>query len=168
MSEENKEVKEEVNSQVAVEELSSTKEHAQDKRPLKDVSENADEESGKKVKKHKRRRNYDDIDEKIAKEDKESSSSAKKDEDSESDIDDEKLDQLMYKEEEEEDDLSEIDTSNIITTGRRTRGKIIDYKKTAEELSKNTNGSKDGGEGDEDDEDDEDDEFQESAIVKSR
>nr|6AE8_C Chain C, Histone H2A.Z-specific chaperone CHZ1 [Saccharomyces cerevisiae S288C]6AE8_D Chain D, Histone H2A.Z-specific chaperone CHZ1 [Saccharomyces cerevisiae S288C] len=88
-------------------------------------------------------------------------------EDSESDMDDAKLDALMGNEgEEEEDDLAEIDTSNIITSGRRTRGKVIDYKKTAEELDKKepSTGSKDDvgyGEKEEDDEDEEDDDFKE-------
>lgn len=37
-------------------------------------------------------------------------------------------------EEEEEDELNEIDTTNIITTGRRTRGKQIDFKDAAAKL----------------------------------
>ncbi|CAI5133468.1 BEM_HP_G0073270.mRNA.1.CDS.1 [Saccharomyces cerevisiae] len=88
-------------------------------------------------------------------------------EDSESDMDDAKLDALMGNEgEEEEDDLAEIDTSNIITSGRRTRGKVIDYKKTAEELDKKepSTDSKDDvgyGEKEEDEEDEEDDDFKE-------
>lgn len=32
--------------------------------------------------------------------------------------------------------MLEIDESNIITTGRRTRGKVIDFTKAAEELDK--------------------------------
>lgn len=85
-------------------------------------------------------------------------------EDSESDMDDAKLDALMGNEvEEEEDDLAEIDTSNIITSGRRTRGKVIDYKKTAEELDKNeatVKPTNEAGRDDEEDED-EDDDFKE-------
>lgn len=34
---------------------------------------------------------------------------------------------------EEEDELAEIDPSNIITSGRRTRGKQIDFAKAAAE-----------------------------------
>lgn len=37
-------------------------------------------------------------------------------------------------EEEEEDELNEIDTTNIITSGRRTRGKQIDFKDAAAKL----------------------------------
>ena len=111
-----------------------------------------EEEAGetKKAKKHRRRRNYEELDQEIAKEDKsKQTGSAEKGGDSESEVDDEKLDQLMTKEDEEEDDLSEIDASNIITTGRRTRGKIIDYKKTAEELEKNGQGKNEDKEEDE-------------------
>ncbi|KAI9798698.1 MAG: hypothetical protein M1825_005025 [Sarcosagium campestre] len=36
-------------------------------------------------------------------------------------------------EEEEEEDMAEIDTGNIITSGRRTRGKDIDFAKAAAE-----------------------------------
>ncbi|KAF2463649.1 uncharacterized protein BDR25DRAFT_307678 [Lindgomyces ingoldianus] len=46
---------------------------------------------------------------------------------------------------EDEDNMEEIDTSNIIPSGRRTRGKNIDFKKAAQELG-----------GDDDEEDDED------------
>ncbi|KAM0794125.1 histone chaperone domain CHZ-domain-containing protein [Usnea florida] len=54
-------------------------------------------------------------------------------------------------EEEDEDNMEEIDTDNIITDGRRTRGKSIDFAKAAENA------------GDEldDDDDDEDDDFEE-------
>lgn len=100
-------------------------------------------------KKKRRRRNYDDYDADVAASEKINKKSKTGDEkvsetkngiaagandsDSESEVDDAKLDRLVN-EDEEEDDLAEIDTSNIITTGRRTRGKIIDYKKTAKEL----------------------------------
>ncbi|KAK4694372.1 hypothetical protein P7C71_g3206, partial [Lecanoromycetidae sp. Uapishka_2] len=54
-------------------------------------------------------------------------------------------------EEEDEDNMEEIDTDNIISDGRRTRGKSIDFAKAAENA------------GDEldDDDDDEDDDFEE-------
>ncbi|PKS06986.1 hypothetical protein jhhlp_005583 [Lomentospora prolificans] len=51
-------------------------------------------------------------------------------------------------EEEEEDNLDEIDTNNIINSGRRTRGRVIDFAKAAEENPAD------------DDEDDDDDDFQ--------
>ncbi|AQZ12602.1 CHZ1 (YER030W) [Zygosaccharomyces parabailii] len=73
----------------------------------------------------KRRRNYEENDAKVE---------GEKPPQEDSDVDDVQLDTLVAPEDEEEDDLAEIDTSNIITTGRRTRGKIIDYKKTAEQL----------------------------------
>ncbi|KAF2003032.1 hypothetical protein P154DRAFT_573436 [Amniculicola lignicola CBS 123094] len=47
---------------------------------------------------------------------------------------------------EDEDNMEEIDTNNIINTGRRTRGKNIDFTKAAEELP-------------EDDDEDDDDDF---------
>lgn len=40
---------------------------------------------------------------------------------------------LIRTTEEEDDDLAEIDSKNIITTGRRTRGKQIDFAKAAAE-----------------------------------
>ncbi|KAI4212008.1 MAG: hypothetical protein LQ351_005190 [Letrouitia transgressa] len=49
-------------------------------------------------------------------------------------------------EEEDEDNMEEIDTDNIITSGRRTRGKSIDFNKVD-----------DGGYPDDDDDDDDDD-----------
>lgn len=53
-------------------------------------------------------------------------------------------------EEKDEDNMEEIDTDNIISDGRRTRGKAIDFAKAAENA------------GDElDDDDDEDDDFEE-------
>ncbi|SCU95357.1 LADA_0G15170g1_1 [Lachancea dasiensis] len=100
------------------------------KRELKDAGDK---------KRVKRRRNYDDHDKEVAAEDSKVKSSGqnggKNDSESESE-DDEKLDMLLNKEDEDEDDLAEIDSSNIITGGRRTRGKMIDYKKTAEVLDK--------------------------------
>lgn len=58
-------------------------------------------------------------------------------------------------EEEDEDNMEEIDTSNIITGGRRTRGKQIDYEE-AERKAKEA-----GDNLDDDDEEDEDDDFEE-------
>lgn len=57
---------------------------------------------------------------------------------------------------EEEDDLHEIDTSNILSSGRRTRGKTIDFAKAAENA---------GEELDDDEEDDEDFEADGGAEV---
>ncbi|KAG0669553.1 Histone H2A.Z-specific chaperone [Maudiozyma exigua] len=140
-------------------------------------------------KKRRRRRNYDDYDNEVAQEEKTLKESKKTklasgetikgtdttkntsesqekalngDENgSDSDVDDEKLDRLMGNElDEEEDDLNEIDTSNIITGGRRTRGKIIDYKKAAKELDSEEKGADASKAADAkglDDEDDEDD-----------
>lgn len=48
---------------------------------------------------------------------------------------------------EDEDDLAEIDTDNIVSDGRRTRGKVIDYAAADKEQPP---------EDDEDEEDDED------------
>ncbi|CCF43974.1 hypothetical protein CH063_13522, partial [Colletotrichum higginsianum] len=48
----------------------------------------------------------------------------------------------------EEDGMEEIDLNNIVEGGRRTRGRVIDFAKAAEENPA------------EDDEDDEDDDFQ--------
>lgn len=117
-----------------------------DKRSLEQEAEatpknDASNASEVKHKQKRRRRNYDDNDAAVAKE--ESNKSVKNlgdktqgedaEDDDQSDLDDAKLDALVDNDE-EEDDLAEIDTSNIIPTGRRTRGKIIDYKKTAAEL----------------------------------
>mgnify|MGYP003365416857 CR=1 FL=1 len=140
-------------------------------------------------KKRRRRRNYDDYDNEVAQEEKtlkenkktklasgitgEGADGSKKVSDiqkkssngdenaSDSDVDDEKLDRLMGNElDEEDDDLNEIDTSNIITGGRRTRGKIIDYKKAAKELDSEEKGGETAETSDAkplDDESDEDD-----------
>ncbi|EHN02705.1 Chz1p [Saccharomyces cerevisiae x Saccharomyces kudriavzevii VIN7] len=148
-------------------------EEAKDKRLLEEQKESTDTKSEKPVEprsKRRRRRNYDDYDAEVAKEETKAKSypakSKRKEtaEDSESDMDDAKLDALMGNEgEEEDDDLAEIDTSNIITSGRRTRGKVIDYKKTAEDLDKkelNAN-SNDDAKNDGEEDDDEDDDFRE-------
>lgn len=147
-------------------------EEAKDKRPLAGQKTSIDTKPGDAVEpkpKRRRRRNYDDYDAEVAKEETKTKGGSEKSEgktaaeDSESDMDDAKLDALMGNEvEEEEDDLAEIDTSNIITSGRRTRGKVIDYKKTAEELDKNEATEKSTNEtGKDDEEDDEDDDFKE-------
>lgn len=51
-------------------------------------------------------------------------------------------------EEADEDNMEEIDESNIITGGRRTRGKAIDFAKAAQDL------------GDEEDDEDDDADFE--------
>ena len=53
-------------------------------------------------------------------------------------------------EEEDHDNMEEIDTDNIISDGRRTRGKSIDFAKAAE----------DAGDELDDDDDEEDDDFE--------
>lgn len=88
--------------------------------------ENSESKKDKKKKKS-RRRNYDDD---LPKENK----SDKEDEDDDEDEGD--ADDLGADEEADEDELLEIDESNIITGGRRTRGKVIDFKKASEELAK--------------------------------
>jgi hypothetical protein len=50
--------------------------------------------------------------------------------------------------------MEEIDTSNIISDGRRTRGRQIDFAKAAEALP----------EEDEDDDEEDDDDFVEPAV----
>lgn len=112
-----------------------------------------------KVKKDKkrRRRNYDDIDNQIQKIEEDTKikqvgtntqhTKALEDVDSD-DLNDDELDKLMLLEEEKEkllnkteskDDESEesfeLSAVEDVPT-RRTRGKVIDYKKTAEELTK--------------------------------
>lgn len=132
----------------------------------KPIEESKSKSESKGAGKRRRRRNYDDYDAELAKEEEENKEKKQKlDEsgkmdthsDGDSDIDDVKLDTFIGNEIEEEDDLAEIDTSNIITTGRRTRGKIIDYKKTAEELDKNEGKTSE----EQDDEEDEDADFKE-------
>jgi len=49
--------------------------------------------------------------------------------------------------EDEDDGMEEIDTDNIISDGRRTRGKVVDFAKAAAETPEDE---------DEDEEDDED------------
>ena len=52
---------------------------------------------------------------------------------------------------EDDDNMEEIDTANIISNGRRTRGKNIDFAEAAQK-------SKDAGDDLDDDDDEEDDE----------
>lgn len=58
---------------------------------------------------------------------------------------------LKSADEPDEDNMEEIDTSNIISGGRRTRGRQIDFAKAAEELPE------------EDDDEEDDDDFEEPA-----
>lgn len=105
---------------------------------------------GKPAKK-RRRRQYDDD---VPLESKTAQKNSDDEDDDDEGIDDEALDREVD-EEDEEDDLLEIDQSNIITTGRRTRGKVIDFSKAAEKLAQ-----EEGVINEEDDgEDDEADEF---------
>ncbi|EDO15223.1 hypothetical protein Kpol_423p13 [Vanderwaltozyma polyspora DSM 70294] len=132
-------------------------EELKEKRELEVEEDNTKKDnSDKKSKVKRRRRNYDDLDAEVTKDEKsrktKSGKSGKNGSDSESEVDDAKLDTMISLEDEQEDDLAEIDTSNIIVTGRRTRGKIIDYKKAAEELAAEGKISLDEDE-DEDDED---------------
>lgn len=53
----------------------------------------------------------------------------------------------------EDDGMAEIDTDNIISDGRRTRGKAIDFAKAAEGL-------------DDEDEEDDDDDFEDPDAMK--
>ncbi|KAL7662781.1 Histone H2A.Z-specific chaperone CHZ1 [[Candida] zeylanoides] len=73
-------------------------------------------------KKKKRRRQYDDL------------PKEPKSEDEEEEEEEEEGDEDNLGEDEEEDDLLEIDQSNIITSGRRTRGKVIDFAEAAAKL----------------------------------
>lgn len=52
--------------------------------------------------------------------------------------------------------MEEIDTGNIISDGRRTRGRQIDFAKAAEELPE------------EDDDEEEDDDFEEPAADEDK
>lgn len=132
MSEEVKETKEEVPS--VVEEV----------KPAEETELKRKSESGEKKEKKRRRRQYDD---------------APEEEEEDEEEDDDKLDANFEDDGEDEDDLAEIDTTNIITTGRRTRGKVIDYTKTAEKLQA------EGKVGEEEDEEDDGD-FKEANETK--
>lgn len=93
--------------------------------PPKEAGEPTKRKGKDSTRARKRRRNYEENDADVE---------GEKPAEVDSDVDDAQLDTLAAPEDEEEDDLAEIDTSNIITSGRRTRGKVIDYKKTAEQL----------------------------------
>lgn len=122
----------------------TTESNNKDDKPAK--SDTAIEGEPKKKKKKKSRHSrYADLEEPKTDSD---------DSDDDKDVDDEKL--IVEDGEEVEDDLAEIDVGNIITQGRRTRGKVIDYSKVEEELKK------EGGEEDED----EDDDFKEKEEKK--
>jgi hypothetical protein len=58
---------------------------------------------------------------------------------------------VLVADEPDDDNMEEIDTSNILSDGRRTRGRQIDFAKAAEELPE------------EEEEDDDDDDFEEPA-----
>lgn len=90
-----------------------------------ETTEKKREHEGGEKKRKKRRTHYDD----------EPPKEEAKSEDEEEDDNDADGDAEAYEEnaEEEEEDLLEIDESNIITGGRRTRGKVIDFQKAAEE-----------------------------------
>jgi len=74
-------------------------------------------------------------------------------EDTGMDVDDSSEDEVDENEpiadEEDEDNMEEINTDNIIPSGRRTRGRNIDFAKAAAEMP-----------ADEDDDEDEDDDFE--------
>jgi len=78
--------------------------------------------------------------------------------DDDMDIDEEEEDDEEFEEEdeaepaeEEEDDMAEIDLNNIVDSGRRTRGKQIDFAKAAEQTKDEPFPG--AGEDEEDDED---------------
>lgn len=91
---------------------------------------NDGETAEKPEKKHKkrRRRQYED------EVPKEKSEDEGEDEEDEDDDGDEINDELADLDDEDDDDLAEIDPANIIPSGRRTRGKVIDFTKAAEKL----------------------------------
>ena len=64
---------------------------------------------------------------------------------------------VVEEEEPDEDNMEEIDTDNILSNGRRTRGKNIDFAKAAEELPED---------GDDDDEDDDDFEEKDDSAMQ--
>lgn len=63
----------------------------------------------------------------------------------------------------EEDDLVEIDTSNIISGGRRTRGKVIDFKEAAKKVDQEAGVIPEEEVEEEEDESETDAEFAETA-----
>lgn len=115
------------------------------KRPIDEVDASGEDGAGKQPedgevnnghapekpeKKHKkrRRRQYEDEAPKEKSEDE-----GEDDEDDDDDADDIN-DELADLDDEDDDDLAEIDPANIIPSGRRTRGKVIDFAKAAEKL----------------------------------
>lgn len=100
-----------------------------EKKPEETVK-NDGETSEKPEKKHKkrRRRQYED------EVPKEKSEDEAEDEEDEDDDGDDINDELADLDDEDDDDLAEIDPANIIPSGRRTRGKVIDFTKAAEKL----------------------------------
>ena len=103
--------------------------------PSLDVKRTATEEEittpAEEPPKKKRRRNYDEAD--AEKE----PSKKEEDEEGEDGSEDEVDYENVEDDDEEEDDL-EIDETNIITSGRRTRGKVIDFKEAAKKLDADT------------------------------
>lgn len=110
-------------------------------------------ETAGEPKKKKKRRTYDDDEPEVKKDEGKSEENVEEgdeDEDADAEVqeegeddddDDDDDDEEDYEgeddgedEEEEEDELNEIDTTNIITSGRRTRGKQIDFKDAAAKL----------------------------------
>ncbi|KAI5197619.1 hypothetical protein E4T39_07158 [Aureobasidium subglaciale] len=69
------------------------------------------------------------------------------------DMDEDSSSEEEEQEEGEEDNMEEIDESNILSGGRRTRGKTIDFAKAAEGL-------------DDDEDEDEDDDFEDPEEMK--
>ncbi|KEQ60732.1 uncharacterized protein M437DRAFT_53566 [Aureobasidium melanogenum CBS 110374] len=65
----------------------------------------------------------------------------------------EQVSYIFEQEEGEEDNMEEIDESNIISGGRRTRGKTIDFAKAAEGL-------------DDEEDEDEDDDFEDPEEMQ--
>ncbi|KAI1817580.1 histone chaperone domain CHZ-domain-containing protein [Poronia punctata] len=63
--------------------------------------------------------------------------------------DDDSGDEEVAEEVEEEDNLEEIDLNNIVDGGRRTRGRVIDWAKAAQDVP-----------AEDDDDDDDEDDFQ--------
>jgi hypothetical protein len=67
---------------------------------------------------------------------------------------------MSIEEEADEDNMEEIDPSNIIPSGRRTRGRQIDFAKAAQELPE--------ADGEDDDDDDDDDDFEEPVADEDK
>lgn len=112
-----------------IDEVDASVQDGAEKKPEEAV-ENDGETPEKLEKKHKkrRRRQYED------EVPKEKSEDEGEDEDDEDDDADPINDELADLDDEDDDDLAEIDPANIIPSGRRTRGKVIDFTKAAEKL----------------------------------